>query len=194
MVRRKTRGDDAQRAWDAACRLHAYLARGGCVEAIDSTFAGSPGEKIFGDVTLRYARYYGATAQYHYGQTVALGSLAFVLGAMVGNAVNRRRTRRNAERLAAPQWREHSMVRTVVTDQRLWCHVVDGRWLNFDYSAAVEVVPDVRQWHGDLFFQNSEPLRLAGLWAPWCAVVVTHQRYGRVGALAHPGLPRLPMG
>jgi hypothetical protein len=75
---------------------------------------------------------------------------------MVGNAVGRHLAHRQAEQLAAPQWREHSMVRTVVTDQRLWCHVRDGRWLNFDYAAVVEAVPDVRQWWLDLFFQNSE--------------------------------------
>lgn len=194
MARRKSRQDDAQRAWNEACRLHAHLASGGHVATINSTFVGSPGEQIYGDLTLNYSRFYGTTVEYSYGQTVAVGSPGFVVGAMVGNVISRHHARRRAEQLAAPQWREHSMVRTVVTDQRLWCHVRDGRWLNFDYDAIVEAVPDVRKWWIDLFFQNSEPLRLAGLWAPWCAVVVMHHRYGRTVAMTHPGLPRIASG
>ena len=71
MARRKSGHDDAQAAWHEACRLHAHLSRGGCLTAISSTFAGRPGEQIYGDVMLNYSRFYGTAVEYRYGQTVA---------------------------------------------------------------------------------------------------------------------------
>jgi hypothetical protein len=39
-----------------------------------------------------------------------------------------------------------------------------------------------------LSFLASAPLRLSGSWAPWCAAVIAHLRFGRDAAAAVPAL------
>lgn len=93
--------------------------------------------------------------------------------------VIRASVRRRARRHAAPQWRPCPLHRTVVTTRRLWCEIAEPqerRWLNFNYDTITGLNLD-----GDalnIAFLHSEPLRLAGTWAPWCAAVIAHYRYG----------------
>jgi hypothetical protein len=86
--------------------------------------------------------------------------------------VARRRARREAEALAAPQWRPLGAVRILATDRRLlvW-H--DSAWASVWYDAIRELRPDLETGRLDMTFENDPPYCLAGPWVPYLTVVVT---------------------
>jgi hypothetical protein len=95
---------------------------------------------------------------------MAMGSPQFVAGALLGNAVARRRARRRAERESAPQWRPDPLASVVITTRRLWCEIATttgSRWLGFDYDATTQLT--LQNWDLTLRFLQSEPLRLSGM-------------------------------
>jgi hypothetical protein len=76
-----------------------------------------------------------------------------------------------------------------VTTRRLWCEVVTSsgfEWLNFDYDTIVNL--NLTGNALTLTFLQSEPLCLSGAWAPWCAAVIAHFRFGQNASLVVPAL------
>ena len=75
---------------------------------------------------------------------------------------------------------------TVVTTQRLWCHLTNGKQLNFNYEEIVGFA--LQDWSLVLRFRSATPLRLSGIWGPWIAVAVAYHTYGREQARSLPGM------
>lgn len=177
-----------QSAWRAAYDVYSHLAFDGRLESVEVNYPGllpETGEQAIGIFDrregryLEYLRFTAAQVSYAVPGVVAVGPPGFVVGALLGNAGARRRARRRAERESAPQWRPEPLASVVVTTRRLWCELATrtgSRWLNFDYDTITRLT--LTGWELTLEFLQSAPLRLSGMWAPWCAAVVAHSRYG----------------
>jgi hypothetical protein len=169
----------------AAGVLHADLYAGHSLIPVTPPVAGllpAPDEWALGVFTntrathLDYARYGGAdVVTYATGPAVVFGSPHFLAGYALGTVVQQARLRRKARRLAAPQWRYYPMVRTVVTNHRLWCQV-DGEWLRFDFDTITGF--ELTNTTLTMSFVQASPLRITGPWALWIGVAVAHLRYG----------------
>lgn len=186
-MRKRGRVAATASAWDQAVSLHAHLATGGHLEPIpvSAHFPLAAGEFALADLAARqgvamtYERYCAAQVAYAFNPALAIGSPAFVTGAMLGATAQRIRVRRRAEREAAPQWRQLPWVGTVVTNRRLWCVVTDQagvHQLDFHYQAITHL--NLVGSSLILEFGHGAPLRLTGDWAPWCAAIIAHFRYG----------------
>jgi hypothetical protein len=120
------------------------------------------------------------------------GPLMFGLTA-AGSAVARRRARREAEALAAPQWRPLGGLRILVTDRRLlaWHK---GAWASVWYSVIREFRPDLAAGRLDMTFESDPPYCLAGPWVPYLTVVVTTLLAGDRGVGAVEDALAAPLG
>jgi hypothetical protein len=183
-------------AWTEAVQLHAHLAAGGPIVpiAVAPTLVLDHDEYALGEFSSRwtfmcYERLVGATVAWSVGPTFAVGRPAFVAATMIGAAARRELTRIRAEREAAVQWRTAQWHRTVLTTRRLWCTVAHDRQLYeryFDYDTINGM--ELRGRAMTLTFEQSPALRLTGDWAPWCATVIAHSRFGNRASQVVPEL------
>lgn len=135
------------------------------------------------DNTARWFEAYGwrfsaTDVPYSTPRAVALGgpiAFATVAGA---SAIARRRARRSAEALAAPQWRALGELRVVVAEDRLliW-HA--GEWASVWYHAIRGLYPDLAVNRLDIFFENDPPYCLVGPEIPQLAASLA-ERLGPV--------------
>ena len=194
MSRRQREHD---RAWSEAVRIHAHLMANGRLNPVLPPTPGltpEPGEYAVGvlarsaGVALDYARYDASEVVYSVGgPPVVIGSPQFVTGYALASMMLRARLRRRARRMAAPQWRPAWLLCTVLTTRRLWCELEQPHgscWLHFEYDAITHLT--LNHYTLTLIFQQSDPLQLDGTWAPWCAAVIAHYRYGRTAATMLP--------
>ena len=144
-------------------------------------------EVFITDAPVHYARYYGQTVNYTTSSGAFFGSPMFVAAGLVGTAVGNASARSRAEAMAREQWREHRTVRLVVTNQRLCC-MVGQTWLSFYYSTITAVYPSAGHRSLVCTFGDSQPLLIAGPWAPAAAVVATLMTLGTDALVNHPGL------
>lgn len=158
--------------WDAAIDLANRVAAGDGLPNLASPVLLDAGEVLHADVAADGWRYHAVDITYMEPRVVALGGpLMFGLAAAV-SAVARRRARREAEALAAPQWRPLGALRSLATDRRLlvW-H--EGAWASVWYDAIRELHPDLEAARLDMTFDNDPPYCLAGPWVPYLTVIVT---------------------
>lgn len=170
---------DSGGGWSAAVNLANRVAAGEDLPTIPSPVLLDAGEVLHADLPADGWRFHGADVTYVAPQAVAIGGpLMFGLVA-AGSAVARRRARRDAEALAAPQWRPLGPLRILATDQRLlvW-H--DGTWASVWYHAILELRPDIEVGRLDMTFENDPPYSLAGPWVPYLAVVLTARLARRI--------------
>ncbi|HTN99817.1 MAG TPA: hypothetical protein VL068_04000, partial [Microthrixaceae bacterium] len=99
------------------------------------------------------------------------GPLVFGIVA-ASSAAARRRVRREAEALAAPQWRPLGELRVLATDRRLLVWHEEA-WASVWYDAIRELRPDLDAGRLDMTFDNDPPYCLAGPWVAYLTVVVT---------------------
>jgi hypothetical protein len=147
---------------------------------------------IFGS-GITFERYYATDVRYNGGGPMYVtGSQQFVTGYLLAELALGGHRRRRAHREAAPQWRPTRLLRVVVTTRRLWCQVVGPtlRWMNFNYDTITGLTLTASDDALTFSFLNSEPLRLAGEWVPWCAAVIAHYRYGPNARAVVPALNR----
>lgn len=164
--------DDINSEWDAAVDLANRVATGSGLPNLASPVLLDAGEVLHADVAAEGWRYCAADVTYTEPHVVAIGGpLMFGLVA-AGSAVARRRARREAEALAAPQWRPLGALRILATDRRLlvW-H--EGAWASVWYNAIRELRPDLEAGRLDMTFENDPPYCLAGPWVPYLTVIVT---------------------
>ncbi len=163
---------DSDSAWDAAVNLANHVAGGDGLPSIPSPVLLDAGELLHADLNAEGWRFHGADVTYDAPHAVAIGGpLMFGLVA-AGSAAARRRARREAEGLAAPQWRPLGALRILATDRRLlvW-H--EGAWASVWYHAIREFRPDLEAARLDLTFDNDPPYCLAGWWVPLLTVIIT---------------------
>ncbi len=164
-------------AWSAATHLYRHLTSGGLPQPVFTPVRLAPGETSFCDVSVQYSRFYGMNVSYQTNSGFFFGSPLFIAAGLAANAVGNSIAKSRAEQRSAPQWREHSPSRTVVTETRTLCFAA-GRWLSFDHDAVVEFTADPLRAACFLNFAEAEPLCLAGFSAPWLTVLLAHRLYG----------------
>lgn len=158
--------------WDLAVELANAVADGGDLPVRPSPVLLDAGEVLHGDVTADGWRFHGADISYVEPRAVAVGG-PLVFGVVAaGSAAARRRARRQAEALAAPQWRPLGPLRILATDRRLLVWHEDA-WASVWYQAIREFRPDLEAARMDLTFDDDPPYHLAGPWVPLLTVIVT---------------------
>ncbi len=165
------RGDNGSE-WTPTTDLWEHMAAGGKLPSIPSPVLLDAGEVLHADLPAQGWRFHGADISYVAPRVVAIGGpLMFGLTA-AGSAVARRRARREAEALAAPQWRPLGALRILVTDRRLlvWHK---SEWASVWYGVIREFRPDMAAGRLDMTFESDPPYCLAGPWVPYLTVIVT---------------------
>lgn len=173
--------NETRSAWTAAVDLANRVIAGGDLPDLASPVLLDAGEVIHADVPAHGWRYHAADVTYTEPRLVAIGGpLMFGLVAAASGAA-RRRARREAEALAAPQWRPLGSLRVLATNRRLlvW-H--EGAWALVWYHAIRELRPDIHAGRLDMTFENDPPYCLAGPWVPYLTVVLTTHLAARIGA------------
>jgi hypothetical protein len=158
--------------WDAAVDLANRVAAGGDLPNLASPLLLDASEALHADIPAEGWRYHAADVTYAEPRAVAIGGpLMFGLVAG-GSAVARRRARRAAEELAAPQWRPLGALRILATDQRLlvWHECA---WASVWYDAIRELRPALEVGRLDMTFEHDPPYCLVGQWVPHLTVIVT---------------------
>lgn len=183
--------EDYRAGYGRAAQMCGLLRAGGQPAVLQShTVMTAPGERILWQLQAEYRRFYGQNVTYGQGGFFALGPPLFTIGMLAGSAVANRSARRNAEALAAAQWREFQYAPVLVTDRRLLIHV-NSQWLSFYYGALTAVYPEADQFTLVLDFEGTEPLRLEGPDVPTVAVLLLHCTQGPHAVEAHPSLTNL---
>ena len=168
--------DEWARGWHHAVALLRHLREGGQPAQL-STALRVGDQHVYADVPLVYARFYGMNVEYGQSSMFAWGGPLFMAAAYTSNAVSNANARNRAAREAAPQWREHTTARTVVTGDQTAC-LVNGQWLAFSHSAVVELGADLSRYTCLLTFGEVEPVMLHGSAAPYVAVLLSYLLYG----------------
>jgi len=148
------------------------------------------GEVFFSDTAVSYARFYGQDVTYARSGGFFYGHPLFVAAGMAFSAAGNAARRSAAEAAAQAQWREHQVVRLIVSNQRLIC-LVGGQWLSFDYGAMTAVYPEVEQWSLVCQFDSTSPLLLHGPDVPSAAILTVLMTYGPDAVAQHPSLAPL---
>ncbi|MGH3663123.1 MAG: hypothetical protein ACRDT8_04520 [Micromonosporaceae bacterium] len=170
-----------QEGWASACQLYEHLMYGGeLTELPPGAIRLEHDEVAYSDAMLGYARFYGTNVSYEQSSMLLLGSATFVAAGLAANAIGNASARRQAEAMAAAQWREHANARTIITNRRLLCDH-QGRWLSFWHDGVMEFQVDLSSWLFVLRYQVGEPLMLHGPAAPWFAVIAAKLVYGPRG-------------
>ncbi|WP_256255542.1 hypothetical protein [Streptomyces sp. MUSC 14] len=159
----------------AASALAAHLHGGGelvPVQVDDLPLA--DGEVAFADVTCSVARFYGSEVVCPPSTGYFENHPTFGRRWVANNRLDARR-RQEAEDAAAPQWRDHTAARVVLTSTglRLRPHR-SPTWLPFDHALLTGVTagrPEVV-----LSYSVCAPVLLAGPAAPWLGVAIEHLR------------------
>ncbi|GAA3879154.1 hypothetical protein GCM10022243_49820 [Saccharothrix violaceirubra] len=176
-----------QNSWTAAVYLYRHLAAGGVPEPVACPLVLGQDEVAYADLAIGYARYYSMTVEYQQSSGFFFGSPLFVAAGLAANAIGNANARNRAAAQSAPQWREHCVARTVVTNQRTMCQI-QGQWLSFWHGGVVEFTGDPAAGWCAMTFGDSEPLMLTGPTAPWLTVLLSYFVHG---AQRFPQLPHL---
>ncbi|WP_449064416.1 hypothetical protein [Planomonospora algeriensis] len=168
-----------QRSWAEAAGLRGWLVNGGTLPEIPRPPLNVPPPVRFhAGFHLGYSRWYAADVSYTRSSVLALGSPAFVIGALAVNAIGNSVRRTRALELAAPQWREHQAVQVFLTNESIITSAWN-RWQFWYFSDMMTVVPDFGT--GSVLFTfsgNLVPLRLQGMASAWLFVATTYLMYG----------------
>lgn len=158
--------------WDAAVDLAKWVATGRELPQLSSPVLLDAGELLHADLQARGWRYHAVDVAYEAPHAFAIGGPLLLGLVTTGGAVARRRARRAAEAVAAPQWRPLGVIRILATDRRLlvW-H--ENAWASVWYGVIREFRPDLEAGRLDLTFDNDPPYCLAGRWVPYLTVIVT---------------------
>ena len=179
--------------WTTATDLADHIAAGGALPNIASLVLLDAGEVLHADLPAQGWRFHGADISYVAPHVVAIGGPLVIGLTAVGSALARRRARREAEALAAPQWRPLGALRILVTDRRLlvWHK---GAWASVWYSVIRQFRPDLTAGRLDMAFESDPPYCLAGPWVPYLTVIVTTLLAGDRGVAAVEDALAAPLG
>jgi hypothetical protein len=158
--------------WDLAVELANAVADGAELPILQSPVLLDSGEVLHGDVVAEGWRFHGADVAYAAPRAVAIGGPLMFGTVAAGSAAARRRARRHAEALAAPQWRPLGPLRILASDRRLLVWHEDA-WASVWYQSIREFRPDLEAARLDLTFDDDPPYHLAGPWVPLLTVIVT---------------------
>lgn len=164
--------NDAGSEWSAAVDLANRVASGDELPTLPSSVLLDYGELLHSDLTADGWRFHAADVTYASPHAVAIGGPLMFGIAAASSAARRHRVRREAEALAAPQWRPLGGLRILATDRRLLVWHEDA-WSSVWYHAVRELRPSLDVSRLDMTFDNDPPYCLAGPWVPYLTVIVT---------------------
>lgn len=155
------RPEPSSAAAEAARRLSDALNCGGWLRPIIVEDAPLDlDEEPFADLHLHGWRYHAIDVPYEHRTVMFGGPFLFTATAIVSWTANRRR-RRDAECLAAPQWRPLGLLRVVATDRRLL--VRHGHsWFSVWLAAIVDVSASLDRDSLEIRFFDDPPYALVG--------------------------------
>ena len=174
---------------EGARRLSDALDNGGWLRPIAVEDAPlDPGEEAYADLLAHGWRYHAIDVQYEHRTVMFGGPFLFASTALASCAANRRR-RREAERLAAPQWRHLGPLRVVVTSGRLLV-LHQGNWWSVWYSAIEQVRAEAAPSAVILTFRVDAPYQLQVSEARSLALVIdrlrSHDPHSEPACQTHP--------
>lgn len=166
--------------WTVAAELADTVAAGGALPQLASCVLLESDEVLHADLEAAAWRYEPLDLAYPQHRSLAVGgSVIFGLTA-AATAIGNRRARRDAERLAAPQWRSLGLVPVLATSHRLLVFHQQA-WASVWYEAIRQLRPVLADRRLELIFENDSPYALHGPWVPCLAVVVATVLAGRAG-------------
>ncbi|MCU0267299.1 MAG: hypothetical protein MUF83_01495 [Acidimicrobiales bacterium] len=158
-------------AWAAAEALAAAVASGQHLPSLDSPVLLDSGEVLHASVTASGWRFHGVDIAFEDRRVLALGSpISFGFG-LLASAIGNRRSRSEAERLAAPQWRPLGPMHVLATGRRLLA-LHEGAWASVWYPAIRQLIPDLPSRRLEVRFDADPPYLLLGEWVPYLTVVL----------------------
>ena len=157
----------------SAVHLYRFLAAGHLPPTLPIT---SPdGSAVHLDVALQCASWGGQEVEYQQFSVFVVGSSPLVTTSLLSAAVANRSNRQRAAAAARPRWRDHGVLRFLVTSTATWC----GRgsdWRHFAHSSIIGY--EVNMEACLIALADAPPLRLAGP-AVWShSVLLAYFRYG----------------
>lgn len=178
--------------WNGACQLRAALLSGYSAPQLQPIgLRLFPQEQLHAVAPLRHEIWCGMDVSYSQSTTAFGGPLMFATGLLVSAAGNARR-RRQAERMAAEQWRFQGFCRTVLTNHRILAFS-GNQWVSWDHGSIMELLPAPQQFTITVAFNGIEPLRLTGPGAPWLGVILAFLLFGPAYLADHPGFRPMNM-
>lgn len=177
MRRPHTSGRAYRRGWAAGRDLYRQLLAGHQLPGVPVPgLRLRSGERAHAELVLDYARYHAEDVQAVPASTMVLGPPVAMAAGYALAAFADRRARKRARRAAAPQWRDTTPTRVVLTSTRTMCHA-EGRWLTFGHRTVVSISADL-YWHTvELNFARVDALRLSGPGACWYSVALAWLLY-----------------
>ncbi|MFI6372403.1 hypothetical protein [Streptomyces sp. NPDC050546] len=177
-LRRTGRAEDAAQpdTVHAASALASHLQRGGELDPVQvDDLPLADGEVAFADVTCSAARFYGTQIAYPLSAGYFENHPTFGRRWISNNRLDARR-RQEAEDAAAPQWRDRTVARVVLTSTGVRLRPSGAAtWLPFDHALLSEVT--VRQPQVVLSYTVCAPVLLSSPAAPWLGVAIEHLRF-----------------
>ena len=156
----------------AAVQLIADVVAGRPLPIVASLIPLGADEVLHAQVEAAGWRFHGIDVLVEQRRPLVLGGpVTFGLTA-VGSALGNRRTRADAARLAASQWRPLGVMPVLATSQRLLVFH-EGVWGSVWYSAIRQLLPRPAEGRLELLFEDDPPYVLVGEWVPYLIVVVT---------------------
>lgn len=166
--------------WDAASQLAGAVSEGDRLPELASPVALEFGEMLHASVEADAWRYLAVDVAYEQHQGFAVGGLlTFGVTAAATVAANRR-ARAEAERQAAPQWRQLGQVPILATSHRLLVRH-EGAWASVWYEAIRQLRPALADDRLELFFEDDPPYLLQGPSVPYLAVVLATALAAQMG-------------
>lgn len=167
-------------SWQAAETLAEEVAAGGRLPELSSPVVLEVGEVLHAHGQVDAWRYLALDVGYVERRGGAFGGpLLFGLTSAARTVANRR-ARREAERLAAPQWRPLGRLPVLATSHRLFV-LHEGAWHSVWYEAIRQIRPTLYEDRVALFFEEDPPYSLTGPAVPYLAVVLAAALAAQVG-------------
>lgn len=167
-------------SWQAAETLAEEVAAGGRLPELNSPVVLEVGEVLHAHAQVDAWRYLALDVDYvqRRGGTFG-GPLLFALTSAARTVANRR-SRREAEQLAAPQWRLLGRLPVLATSHRLLVFQ-EGAWHSVWYGSIRQIRPALHEDRVELLFEDDPPYSLTGPAVPYLAIVLATALAAQVG-------------
>ncbi|PJN17380.1 hypothetical protein CG724_17285 [Streptomyces sp. CB02120-2] len=179
---------------DAVRELVGRLTAGEVLAPVEPTVVTRQGEHQYTDIVVGCHAFYGTGVEYASGYAVQ-GSPLFLAFGIVTGEMHNAKVRRQAERMAALQWRWEGEIRVVLTDQRLIGFFGTGAEV-YEMERLLSLTPSPDGRVVNFAFAGGPPLLFSGAWAPWLCVVASAMAHRSTWPPGHalPGFatPELP--
>lgn len=167
-------------SWQAAETLAEAVATGGRLPELSSPVVLEAGEILHAHVQADAWRYVAIDVTYEQHRGGAFGGpLLFGLTSAARTVANRR-ARREAEQLAAPQWRPLGHVPVLATSHRLLV-LHEGAWHSVWYEAIRQIRPALHEGRLEMVFEDDPAYSLTEPAVPYLAVVLATALAAQVG-------------